>query len=77
LWNREPGGKSIRIVTVKKRGKRSIDRLFIIRLVFNKPLFKFLLAIIVETIAKAGTIPQKGKWVPINIKIGESKTKPN
>lgn len=75
--NREPRGKSIRIVTVKKRGKRSIDRLFIIKLVFNKPLFKFLLAIIVETIAKAGTIAQKGKWIPINIKIGKSKTKPN
>lgn len=75
--NREPRGKSIRIITVKKRGKSSIDRLFIIKLVFNKPLFKFLLTIIIETIAKAGIIPPKGKWIPINIKIGKSKTKPN
>ncbi len=75
--NRDSRGKSIRIVTVKKRGKRSIEKLFIIKLVFNRPPFKFLLTIIVETIAKAGIIPQKGKWIPINIKIEKSKTKAN
>lgn len=74
---RKPGGKASKIIKVKKNGKRRIDKLFIIMLVLNNPFFRFLRAIIKETMASAGTIPQKGKYTPISIRIGKSKTKLN
>jgi len=75
--NRGSRGKSIRIVTVKKRGKRSIDKLLITRFVLSNPLSKFLTTTIMEAIAKAGIIPQRGKYTPINIKVGNNITKAN
>jgi hypothetical protein len=74
---RKPGGKASRIIRVKKKGKIRIDKLFIIMVVLNNPFFRFLRTIIKDTTARAGTIPQNGKYTPISINIGKSNTRAN
>jgi len=73
----KPKGNARRITRVKKKGKRRTDKLFIIMVVLNSPFFRFLITIIKDTTARAGTIPQNGKCTPISINIGKSNTRPN
>lgn len=70
-------GKTKNTNDTKKSGERMIDKLFIIRLVFNGPFFKFLITNSKDTTPKAGTADQMGRYTPTNTKIGKRSTRTN